>query len=437
MNKLKIIIKREFLAKVRNRTFIVMTILSPLLIVGLLMLIIFLSKQNSETVRTIAFVDDSKLLAGVFEDTSETKYLDLTDFGKEEAKNKVEEFYDGLIYIPKTDSLNQLSESIEYFSNDTPSLILIQSIENKLEREIRNLKIAELQFDIEKIKSAETTVNLIAENFSGKRSSKIGSILTMVAGGGFGYLIFMFIIIYGASVMRSVIEEKTSRIIEVIISSVKPFQLMMGKILGNAFAGILQFFIWIISAGLLLVLISAIFGVEAVDSNAGLSQINPEMIQEVQNSSGDNIQLALEEVMNLPWLTMIFSFVIFFFGGYLVYSSIYAAIGAAVDSETDSQQFMLPVILPLMIAIYIGFSVLENPHGPIAFWFSIFPLTSPIVMLMRIPFVVPAWQIILSMALLLVTFLGIVWFAAKIYRIGILSYGKKPTYRELLKWLKY
>lgn len=437
MNKLKIIIKREFLAKVRNRTFIVMTILSPLLIVGLLMLIIFLSKQNSETVRTIAFVDDSKLLAGVFEDTSETKYLDLTDFGKEEAKNKVEEFYDGLIYIPKTDSLNQLSESIEYFSNDTPSLILIQSIENKLEREIRNLKIAELQFDIEKIKSAETTVNLITENFSGKRSSKIGSILTMVAGGGFGYLIFMFIIIYGASVMRSVIEEKTSRIIEVIISSVKPFQLMMGKILGNAFAGILQFFIWIISAGLLLVLISAIFGVEAVDSNAGLSQINPEMIQEVQNSSGDNIQLALEEVMNLPWLTMIFSFVIFFFGGYLVYSSIYAAIGAAVDSETDSQQFMLPVILPLMIAIYIGFSVLENPHGPIAFWFSIFPLTSPIVMLMRIPFVVPAWQIILSMALLLVTFLGIVWFAAKIYRIGILSYGKKPTYRELLKWLKY
>jgi ABC-2 type transport system permease protein len=437
MNKLKIIIKREFLAKVRNRTFIVMTILSPLLIVGLLMLIIFLSKQNSETVRTIAFVDDSKLLAGVFEDTSETKYLNLTDLGKEEAKNKVEEFYDGLIYIPKTDSLNQLSESIEYFSNDTPSLILIQSIENKLEREIRNLKIAELQFDIEKIKAAETTVNLITENFSGKRSSKIGSILTMVAGGGFGYLIFMFIIIYGASVMRSVIEEKTSRIIEVIISSVKPFQLMMGKILGNAFAGILQFFIWIISAGLLLVLISAIFGVEAVDSNSGLSQINPEMIQEVQNSSGDNIQLALEEIMNLPWLTMIFSFVIFFFGGYLVYSSIYAAIGAAVDSETDSQQFMLPVILPLMIAIYIGFSVLENPHGPIAFWFSIFPLTSPIVMLMRIPFVVPAWQIILSMALLLVTFLGIVWFAAKIYRIGILSYGKKPTYRELLKWLKY
>ena len=212
---------------------------------------------------------------------------------------------------------------------------------------------------------------------------------------------------------------------------------MMGKILGNAFAGILQFIIWIISAGLLLILISAIFGVDAVDSSGGLSQMNPEMVQEVQNSSGDNIQLALEEITKLPWLTMIFSFIIFFFGGYLVYSSIYAAIGAAVDSETDSQQFMLPVLLPLMIAIYIGFSVLENPHGPIAFWFSIFPLTSPIVMLMRIPFVVPTWQIILSMALLLVTFLGIVWFAAKIYRIGILSYGKKPTYKELYKWLKY
>jgi ABC-2 type transport system permease protein len=437
MSKLKIIIKREFLAKVRNRTFIVMTILSPLLIVGLMMLVIFLSKQNSENIRTIAVVDESGLLTGVFEDTSETKYVDLTNLGKEEAKKKVENSYDGLIYIGKIENLNQLSKRIEYFSNDTPSVVLLQSIENKLEREIRNLKIAELQFDLQKLKETETTVSLTTENFAGKKSSKIGSILTMVAGGGFGYLIFMFIIIYGASVMRSVIEEKTSRIIEVIISSVKPFQLMMGKILGNAFAGILQFIIWIISAGILLVIISAVFGVDVADSSSGLSQMNPQMLGEVQNSSGDNIQLVLQEIANLPWGTIIFSFVIFFFGGYLVYSSIYAAIGAAVDSETDSQQFMLPVILPLMIAIYIGFSVLENPHGPIAFWFSLFPLTSPIVMLMRIPFVVPTWQIILSMALLLVTFLGIVWFAAKIYRIGILSYGKKPTYKELFRWLKY
>ena len=437
MGKLKIIIKREFLAKVRNRTFIVMTILSPILMVGLFMLVVFLSKQNSETVRTIAYVDESMILQRVFENSSDTKYVNLTDLGIEEAKHKVKEFYDGLVYIPKTDSLKNLSKEIEYFSNETPSLIFIKSIENKLEKEIRNLKIAELQFDVDKIKATETTVTMITENFSGERSSKIGSVLRMVAGGGLGYLIFMFIIIYGASVMRSVIEEKTSRIVEVIISSVKPFQLMMGKILGNAFAGILQFIVWIISAGMLLLIISLVFGIETADSNVGISQVNPEMLKEVQDTAGVNIQMIMQEIPKLPIMTMFFSFIIYFFGGYLIYSSIYAAIGAAVDNETDSQQFMLPVMIPLIVAIYIGFSVIENPHGPIAFWFSLFPLTSLIVMLMRIPFDVPLWQMALSMALLLVTFLGIVWFAAKIYRIGILSYGKKPTYKELYKWLKY
>ena len=437
MDKLKLIIKREFLAKVKNKSFIVMTILSPLLMVGLFLLIVFLNQQNSEEVRTVTFVDESNLLAPIFTDTNSIKYLDLSALGIDEARKQTEENYYGILYIPKNDSLKNLSKGIQFYSEGTPSLSLLSSIENILENKIRNLKIEQLNFDLDKIKATETSVSIATENFAGEKSSKIGSVLRMIAGGGFGYLIFMFIIIYGTSVMRSVIEEKTSRIIEVIISSVKPFQLMLGKILGNAFAGILQFIIWAISAGLLLTVITYVFGIETTSSGTAMGQINPEMIEQMQASSASELQVALQEIKNLPILTMFFSFIIYFIGGYLIYSSIYAAIGAAVDSETDTQQFMMPVMLPLIIAIYVGFSVIENPHGPIALAFSLFPLTSPIVMLMRIPFGVPWWQIITSMLLLIATFILIVWFAAKIYRVGILMYGKKPTYKELYKWLKY
>lgn len=435
MDKLKLIIKREFLAKVKNKSFIVMTVLSPLMVVGLFSLIIFLNEKNAEEIRTIAFVDESQQFSDAFEDSDAVKYVDLTSLGIEQARVKTKEFYYGLLVIPKSDSLNELSNGITFFSNDTPSLTVLSSIESKLEKKIRNLKIAELQIDVDKIKAIETKVTIDAENFSGEKSSKIGSLLRMFAGGGFGYLIFMFIIIYGTSVMRSVIEEKTSRIIEVIISSVKPFQLMMGKIIGNAMAGILQFIIWMVIGGILLFAVTLYFGVGDVSSSS--AQMAPEMVQQMQSSTNNDLQLALQEIKNLPILTMFFSFIIYFLGGYLIYSSIYAAIGAAVDSETDTQQFMMPVLMPLVIAIYVGFSVIENPHGPIALAFSLFPLTSPIVMLMRIPFGVPWWQLITSIALLIVTFIGMVWFAAKIYRVGILMYGKKPSYKEIYKWLKY
>ncbi len=437
MGKLKLIIKREFLAKVKNKSFIILTLLSPLLMAGLFSLIIFLNEKNSEETRTIAFVDESHQLETVFTDSEHTKYVNLTALGLEMAKVKTKEFYYGLIYIPKNDSLINLSKGVAFYSEDTPSLSLLSDIESKLEKKIRNLKIEQLHVDVEKIKATETNVNIASENFSGEKSSKIGSLLRMAVGGGFGYLIFMFIIIYGTSVMRSVIEEKTSRIIEVIISSVKPFQLMLGKIIGNALAGILQFIIWMVSAGFLMLLVTSIFGIETASSATSVGQMNPEIVQQVQQTSASELQLVLQEIKSLPILTMFFSFIIYFLGGYLIYSSIYAAIGAAVDSETDTQQFMMPVLMPLIIAIYVGFSVIENPHGPIALGFSLFPLTSPIVMLMRIPFGVPWWQIVTSMLLLIITFIAIVWFAAKIYRVGILMYGKKPSYKELYKWLKY
>ena len=251
-----------------------------------------------------------------------------------------------------------------------------------------------------------------------------------------GYMIMMFIIIYGAMVMRSVIEEKTSRIIEVIISSVKPFELMMGKIIGTALAGLLQFSIWGVLLLIIGVVASSIFGVEPVN----LEGVNVpiEQTEVMKEVASNEAQLIFEEIMKLPLATMFISFIVYFIGGYLLYSSIYAAIGAAVDNETDTQQFMLPVLIPLMLGVYVGFAaVISDPHGPISTVFSMIPFTSPIVMLMRIPFGVAWWEILISLTLLLATFLIIVWFAAKIYRIGILMYGKKPTYKELYKWMRY
>jgi len=438
MNKLKLIIRREFLAKVRNKSFIIMTILSPFLMVGLTALIVFLNVKNNEEHKTIAYVDESALFSEIFVDAEHTSYKDLSALGIEAAKEATQHSgYYGLLFIPKKDSINAIEKNIAFYSEDAAGITVIAGLENKIAKKIRNIKLQYLDIDLQKIKLSDTEVTILTSKFSGEKSSKMGGILKMVLGAGFGYLIFMFIIIYGTSVMRSVIEEKTNRIIEVIISSVKPFQLMLGKIIGNAFAGILQFIIWIVSASLLMFLLSAFFGGDMSALSNSSPVISPEMVEQMQQSTEGNITLVLQEVKNLPLLTMFFSFIFYFLGGYLIYSSIYAAIGAAVDSETDTQQFMMPVMLPLMIAVYVGFSVIENPHGSIAVGFSIFPLTSPIVMLMRIPFGVPPLQIAISMLLLILTFFAIVFFAAKIYRIGILMYGKKPSYKDLLKWLRY
>jgi ABC-2 type transport system permease protein len=235
-------------------------------------------------------------------------------------------------------------------------------------------------------------------------------------------------------VMRSVIEEKTNRIVEIIISSVKPFQLMMGKIIGTSMAGLLQFFIWAIIGLVLMFAASAFFGIDTSPA----AKIPPSIVKAAHQEFAQTAQMYIKELWGLPIATILISFVVYFIGGYFLYSSFYAAIGAAVDNETDSQQFLLPIIMPLVLAVYIGFfTVINDPHGTVATVFSMIPLTSPIVMLMRIPFGVPLWQLIISVMLLFGTFFFVVWFAAKIYRVGILMYGKKPTWKELYKWLKY
>ncbi|NBL64546.1 ABC transporter permease [Flavobacterium sp. NST-5] len=428
MSILKLIIKREFIAKVRNKSFIVMTFLSPLLMVGLVAFVVYLSTMKSD-IKQIALHDETGLFVNDFKNSDEYQYLNYSNLSLESLKDSLSaEKFEGLLFIPKTENNSQLASKIQYISNESPDPDFIFDAENTINKRLTQTNMQLANLDTLAIKNAQAEIKIALAKTSGEENVKGLNYIKVFIGASFGYLIMMFIIIYGNMVMRSVIEEKTNRIIEIIISSVKPFQLMMGKIIGTSLAGVLQFIIWAIIGGVLLFIISLTFGIETTAT-----------AQVAQNTTENSeFQLYLNEFLNIPIFTLAIGFIIYFIGGYFLYSSIYAAIGAAVDNETDSQQFLLPIILPLMLAVYVGFfSVLNEPHGTVATTFSMIPLTSPIVMLMRIPFGVPAWQIILSLIILFGTFFGVVWFAAKIYRVGILMYGKKPTWKELFRWLKY
>ncbi len=412
--------------------------------VAMVVLIAYLTKINDSETRVITVLNDSPFFSTDFGSTDQTSYILLKDLSLEEAKDSTLALnYYGLLYIPAGNTVEQVAKRAYFFTQEAPNSSVIGKLDGVFQERLRQEKLIELGVSAQDFETIESGFQLQTETFEGVQNVKGINEIKAFIGGGFGYLIMMFIIIYGGFVMRSVIEEKTSRIIEVIISSVKPFQLMMGKIIGTSLAGLTQFAIWIFSATLLLLVVMSFLGLETTgiqDSAVLPSAMNG---MSAMPSEVNEMQLYANELLQIPWAMLIFFFMIYFVLGYLIYSSIYAAIGAAVDNETDTQQFIFPIILPLMLAIYVGFfSVFGNPHGPIAVGFSLFPLTSPIVMLMRLPGGigdggVPIWQLVLSIALLIGTFIGIVWLASKIYRVGILMYGKKPSYKELFKWLKY
>lgn len=433
MSKLLLIIKREFIAKVRNKSFIVMTFLSPLLFVGIGVFVGYLSTMKAE-LKTIAIHDETGRFAKEFRSDEEYHYMDVSQLPISVLKDSIQsEHYEGLLLIPKITDNKQLEKKIEYVSNDSPGVLFIEDLEEVIAKKMTAENFNAVGLDTLKINSAKADVSIHLAKASGEESLKGLNEIKIAIGGAFGYLIMMFIVIYGNMVMRSVIEEKTSRIIEVIISSVKPFQLMMGKIIGTSLAGILQFLIWAILGLGAMFILSSVFGVQ-VGAAAGQAQ----ELAQTAGKDMSKIALYLNELWNLPIGTILCSFIIYFIGGYFLYSSFYASIGAAVDNETDSQQFLLPIIMPLILGVYIGFfTVMNDPHGTIATTFSMIPLTSPIVMMMRIPFGVPWWQIVISMVLLFGTFFLVVWFASKIYRVGILMYGKRPTWKELVRWMKY
>lgn len=411
MHKLLLIIKREFLTKVRSKAYLVLIFLSPLLMLGMFSAIFyFASKEESlkDDEIKILSVTSSKIHAEICENHPLIKFEKVNSISFKSAKELVADTaYNGIIYTDA--SLNTL----EVYGDEN---IPFQSIGSILEKYKRQSLLKEQTINSSLIDQI-TNTELVHITLKKESENDIKTWVKGTIAVGTGYLVMMFVIIYGNSVMRSIIEEKNSRVIEIMICTVKPFQLLLGKIIGNALAGILQFTIW----GVLLLV--GLFFIEANFPSNGVESAKIAQIFTV--------------IWDLNYLEIFVSFVCFFLSGYLLYSSFYASVGAAVNSETDTQQFVHPILLPLMFAVYIGIVTVVNghPNGSTATLFSLIPFTSPIVMLMRIPYGVPMSEIILSLALLLVSFITTVYIASKIYRIGILTYGNKPSIKQLVKWM--
>jgi ABC-2 type transport system permease protein len=417
-----------------------MTILGPLLMGGVLISVSLMDKVDTE-VKKIAVVDETHIFQDKFKNSDRIIFVYPKENIVTVKKESTNRGYFGVLYIPATTNLSALEKAVTLYSGSTPGFEVVSKIKFTIEKEINTNKYIEAGIDEKKLNAIKTDVEIRTRDLQDKETS---TPITTGIGFAGGLLIYLFIFIYGAMVMRGVLEEKTSRIVEVIISSVKPFQLMMGKIIGVALVGLTQFLLWVV---LTLVVYSAVASFTVGDKSqkekiemmmkSRVGTDNPAM-QHQMNLDEPTKAAALNEILgsiNFPLLIGMFIF--YFLGGYLLYSALFAAIGAAVDSETDTQQFMFPVTIPLIIAYVAAINVINNPQGNVAFWFSIIPLTSPIVMMVRLPFGVPPFHVFLSMILLIGGFVCTTWIAAKIYRTGILMYGKKVSYREMLKWLMY
>lgn len=443
MGKIGLIIWREFITRVRKPSFLVMTVLGPLLIVGGIALVVFLGMQESG-VQNIVVVDKAGLLTNKLKETDDIKfYYEQADMSDSIFKASP---YTAMVEV---NPLVLENNTIQLFYKALPSLSTQNYLSTEIEKVIEKEKLRVNQVDPEVYQRIKTSLKLQLFDIdkAGKRSydqAKAG------IGFAFGYLIFIFIFLYGVQVMRGVMEEKQNRVVEVLISSVKPFQLMMGKIIGIALVGLTQFLLWILLTSVLST-VGMGFAKDKISASA-LEQAGPQVSTQLQNQLGQGVQGAGEGEANeqlgmvldiwndMPIAAILGLFLFYFLGGYLLYSSMFAAVGAAVDSETDTQQFMLPITLPMMLSIFIAQTAVYNPDGPAVFWCSIIPFTSPVVMMIRIAmgnaFEHP-WELALSMGLLIATFIFTTWLAGRIYRTGILMYGKKVTWKEMGKWLFY
>jgi ABC-2 type transport system permease protein len=447
MDKIFLIIKREYLTRVKKKSFIIMTILGPVLMAAIMIVPIYMS-QMSDKEKTIGIIDETGLFYNKFSDSNDLKFIYLnTDISKAK-KNFFNKNIYSILYIPANTIDNP--NNVKLFSDKQASIILKNNLENIIKNCIENVRIASQNIDkktLEDIKKIKTEVNIttIKLNESGAEKKSFSGVSTAI-GLFSGILIYMFIFMFGSQVMRGVIEEKTSRIVEVIVSSVKPFQLMMGKIIGIAFVGLTQFALWIILTFSIVTVVKISFPKKFSFNKNTEQTVNNNIVgQNLQiNNINNNSSIQtkdtnkiFEAIYSIDYIKIILSFLFFFIGGYLLYAALFAAIGSAVDSEADTQQFMLPITIPLIFAIVMSQFVINNPDGPVSFWLSIIPLTSPIIMMIRIPFGVPNFDLALSIILLILGFIATTWLAAKIYHTGILMYGKKVNYKELWKWLKY
>jgi len=450
MNKTAIIIRREYLTRVRKKSFLIMTFLTPFLMALLFIIPALVMTNEDKEFKKIAVIEDgSDLFVNVIPDTRDTEFEYLQGVKLNDIKNNFSELgYYGVLYI--SPDLVANPDAIQLLSRKQPPIGLLDHISGSLEKEIERQKL--LAYNIENLDEILRTINSsvriqtikIDETGSARETSTDIAMALAYIG---GFLMYMLVFMFGAMVMRGVIEEKTSRIVEVIVSSVKPVQLMLGKIIGVAFVGLTQFALWVVlTLALVLIVKANVLPEGTMEQLQQLPQSFAEADQAMAAGSETTTMTAEEFTMfqkifagalNMPWGLIIFSFVFYFLTGYLLYASLFAAIGSAVDNETETQQFMLPVTIPIILALVVAMGTMQNPESSLSFWFSIIPLTSPIVMIARIPFDVPPWEIALSMGLMILTIVGTIWMAAKIYRTGILMYGKKTSYKEIWKWLTY
>lgn len=446
MNKILLIIQREYLTRVKKKSFLILTFLTPLLFAAMMILPAWLAVHNAESNENILVIDRSGLFAGKLND-SDKLHFSVRDISLDKAKeNFYKSDYTGILYIPHAP---EKENPVLYFKKQ-PSVVTVQKLENRLENVLREQKLRKAlgvsQQQIEQVK-ADIHIRTVKRNETGSEEAKHNQI-SMALGMFLSMAVYFFIFMYGVQVMRGVIEEKTNRIVEIIVSSVKPFQLMLGKIIGIALVGLTQLTLWVVLT-MIFAGIGQSFLTSRLPQGPDARQLMTQMMQQkVPDSSAvaalaaNNAKVgqALEiigSVLSLPWAKILFGFIFFFLFGYLLYAALFAAIGSAVDTQEDTQQFIFPVTLPLILSIVMMQFFIMNPDSQLAVWMSIFPLTSPIVMMLRIPFGVPWWQIILAAVLLVATFLFMTWLAGKIYRTGILMYGKKASYKELWKWLRY
>ena len=427
MNKIWLVMQREFLSRVQKKSFLIATILLPLIFPTIMAVLVYVAQQQKKnaTKETIHYIDESSYFQP---DTS--KFVFKPFLGNLEEAKKVFTLDDsfGLLYAPKFDL--SAPNGITLYTKINPSPTDVSDIERIFESHIKDLKMQQFNIDQKLLDDLKTNVSINSVKISegGQEKSSDSKVLFGIGMTG-GILMYMFIFIYGAQIMQGVIEEKMSKVVEVIVSSVRPFQLMMGKILGLASVGLLQFLIWIVLISTLSTVVLGFFGLQSPSQE--MMQMNEQAV--AAQSSGP---LELMKVFSqIPWSYVIFNFLFYFIGGYLLYGALFAAVGSAVDSPAEAQQFMFPITIPMLISYFALFTfILDDPHGTISVWLSIIPFTSPIAMMGRIGFGVPLWQLLLSMALLIGGFILTTWFAGRIYRVGILMHGTKVSYKVLAKW---
>lgn len=433
MDKIWLVIQREYLARVKKKSFLLATLITPLIFPAIMGIFVWISlgEEDSQSLRIIEVVDENKMF---FLESSEQYAFSFSDIGREEAKQMVQEGdrY-GFLYIPKFDLKDP--EGIVFYGEDNPSMSLISYLENNLRKKIEEQRLFESGIDPKVINEVRTKVRIRSITLNEQGEETVNDATVNYALGFLtGILIYIFIFVYGNQIMQGVIEEKSSRIVEILVSSLKPFQLMLGKIVGIGAVGLTQFLIWVVLIGTLSTIVMGYLGMQ-MPQQAALEMANPELASTMAPSS--DVAEIMQVLSGIDFLGLVLSFLFYFLGGYLLYGALFAAIGSAVEAPSEAQQFMFPVTIPL-IAAYMGLFVfvLNDPDSSASFWLSVIPLTSPIAMMGRVSYGVPWTDLALSMGLLIGGFLFTTWMAGKIYRIGILMHGTKPSYKLLWKWIR-